>query len=103
MVNTLTETDRPPTGMPDGSPPAAAKVSTNWQASLAVITVFSSLSSIADCPDLRLLMPGYHVSFLISALAAIGLALVGCAAPGTGSSLSQGQEAETAEVEFNDP
>jgi phospholipid-binding lipoprotein MlaA len=48
-------------------------------------------------------MPGYHVSFLISALAAIGLALVGCAAPGTGSSLSQGQEAETAEVEFNDP
>ena len=48
-------------------------------------------------------MPGCHVSFLISALAAIGLALVGCAAPGTGSSLSQGQEAETAEVEFNDP
>jgi len=48
-------------------------------------------------------MLGCQVSLLVTALAAIGLALVGCAAPGTGSGLSQGPEAETAEVEFNDP
>jgi phospholipid-binding lipoprotein MlaA len=48
-------------------------------------------------------MPGCHVSPLVSAFAAIGFALVGCAAPGTGSGLSPDQAAETAEVEFNDP
>ena len=48
-------------------------------------------------------MPDCRIAFLYSTLAAIGLALVGCAAPGTGSGLSQGQEAEAAEVEFNDP
>src|SRR3954449_12015255 len=48
-------------------------------------------------------MLGCHVSLLVTALAAIGLALVGCAAPGTGSGLSADQAAETAEVEFNDP
>ncbi len=48
-------------------------------------------------------MPACHFLPIVSALAAIGLALVGCAAPGTGSGPSAGQTAEAAEVEFNDP
>jgi phospholipid-binding lipoprotein MlaA len=48
-------------------------------------------------------MPAYRISLLVSALSAIGLALVGCAAPGTGSGPAPGQTADAAEVEFNDP
>jgi phospholipid-binding lipoprotein MlaA len=45
-------------------------------------------------------MPTRRRSPIVSAIAAVGLALVGCTTPGTGSSPSPGQ---TAEVEFNDP
>ena len=45
-------------------------------------------------------MPACRRFPIVSALAAIGLALVGCAAPGAGSGSSPG---EAAEVEFNDP
>src|SRR3954471_23252144 len=48
-------------------------------------------------------MPACRISLLVSALSAIGLALVGCAAPGTGSGAASDPTAEVAEVEFNDP
>lgn len=48
-------------------------------------------------------MPACRVSLVVSAFGAIGLALVGCAAPGTGSGAAPDQTAEAAEVEFNDP
>lgn len=48
-------------------------------------------------------MPACHLSPLVSAFAAIGLALVGCTAPGAGPGPSPGQASEAAEVEFNDP
>src|SRR4051794_39059107 len=48
-------------------------------------------------------MPACRISLLVSALSAIGLALVGCAAPGTGSGAASDPTAEGAEVEFNDP
>ena len=48
-------------------------------------------------------MPACRVSLVVPALGAVGLALVGCAAPGTGPGAAPGQTAEAAEVEFNDP
>src|SRR4051794_21916726 len=45
-------------------------------------------------------MPASRRYPIVSAIAALGLALAGCAAPSTGSSPSPG---ETAEAEFNDP
>lgn len=48
-------------------------------------------------------MPACRLSLIFSALTAVGLALVGCTAPGTESGPAPGQTAEGAEVEFNDP
>ena len=48
-------------------------------------------------------MPACRRPLIVSALAAIGLVLVGCASPGTGSGQSPEQVAEAPDVEFNDP
>jgi phospholipid-binding lipoprotein MlaA len=48
-------------------------------------------------------MPACRLLLSVSALAAVGLGLVGCAAPGSGRDTSAGETAEAVEVEFNDP
>jgi phospholipid-binding lipoprotein MlaA len=48
-------------------------------------------------------MPVCRLPLTLSAVAAIGLALAGCAAPGTGPGSASDQTAEALEIEFNDP
>lgn len=48
-------------------------------------------------------MPVSRLPVIVSVIAAIGLALAGCASPGAGSGQSPEQQAEASDIEFNDP